>query len=98
MVAAAGNAAGPASFGRLCAACDPAMIAYAQLEVMAMLPSLKVAKLQQPAKVDEADLKVCPGFLDPLSLFHLLSHSGAQKQPANVEKVGLLVIFLCVPL
>ena len=34
------------------------MIAYAQLEVMAMLPSLKVAKLQQPPKVDEADIKV----------------------------------------
>jgi hypothetical protein len=48
----------PSSFGRLCAACDPDMIAYAQLEVMAMLPSLKVAKLQQPPKVDEADIKV----------------------------------------
>lgn len=34
------------------------MIAYAQLEVMAMLPSLRVAKLQAPARVDEADLKV----------------------------------------
>jgi hypothetical protein len=48
----------PSSFGRLCAACDPDMIAYAQLEIMAMLPSLKVAKLQQPPKVDEADIKV----------------------------------------
>lgn len=40
------------------AACDANMIAYAQLEVMAMLPSLRVAKLQAPARVDEADLKV----------------------------------------
>jgi hypothetical protein len=48
----------PAWFGRLCAACDPDMIAYAQLEVMAMLPSRKVAKLQQPPKVDGNDIKV----------------------------------------
>jgi hypothetical protein len=34
------------------------MIAYAQLEVMAMLPSLQVAKLQQPPKIDGADIKV----------------------------------------
>ncbi len=51
-------AGAPASFGRLVAACDANMIAYAQLEVMAMLPSLRVAKLQAPARVDEADLKV----------------------------------------
>ena len=58
----AGGAGGPASFGRLVAACDAAMIAYAQLEVMAMLPSLGVAKLQQPTAVAEVELKVraCP--------------------------------------
>lgn len=40
------------------AACDANMMAYAQLEVMAMLPSLKVAKMRNPEKLDEADLKV----------------------------------------
>ena len=34
------------------------MMAYAQLEVMGMLPSLKIAKIRNPPKVDEADLKV----------------------------------------
>lgn len=42
------------------AACDANMMAYAQLEVMGMLPSLKVAKIRNPPKVDEADLKVRP--------------------------------------
>ena len=56
---AGGGKERPAWFGRLCAACDPDMIAYAQLEVMAMLPSLQVAKLQQPPKIDGGTIKVC---------------------------------------
>lgn len=39
-------------------ACDANMMAYAQLEVMAMLPSLAIAKLRNPVALDEADLKV----------------------------------------
>lgn len=36
------------------------MMAYAQLEVMTMLPNLKVAKLRKPAQLDAADLQVRP--------------------------------------
>lgn len=39
---------GPRSFGRLTSAKNVQMIAYGQLEVMAMLPSLEVLKLQPP--------------------------------------------------
>ena len=45
------------SFGRLTSAKNIQMIAYGQLEVMAMLPSLEFPRLQQAPEVDKAHLQ-----------------------------------------
>ena len=47
---------GPLSFGRLTSAKNVQMIAYGQVEVMAMLPSLEILKLQQPPELDREHL------------------------------------------
>lgn len=49
---------GTRSFGRLTSAKNVQMIAYGQLEVMAMLPSLEILKLQQPPELDLDHLQV----------------------------------------
>jgi glycosyltransferase involved in cell wall biosynthesis len=48
---------GTRSFGRLTSAKNVQMIAYGQLEVMAMLPSLEILKLQQPPELDRDHLQ-----------------------------------------
>ena len=48
---------GPRNFGRLTSANNVQMIAYGQLEVMAMLPSLDILKLQQPTELDRDHLQ-----------------------------------------
>ena len=48
---------GNRSFGRLTSAKNVQMIAYGQLEVMAMLPSLEILKLQQPSDLDKDHLQ-----------------------------------------
>ena len=45
------------SFGRLTSAKNVQMIAYGQLEVMAMLPSLEFPRLQQAPEMDQAHLQ-----------------------------------------
>jgi glycosyltransferase involved in cell wall biosynthesis len=47
----------PPAFGRLVAPRDAAMVAYAQLEALAFLPTLHVPKLLKPPDVDLAELK-----------------------------------------